>query len=207
MCNGLKQCSFGARNILLNKCHSSFLTRKIGLVKFINLNEADKYIILNRSDILQYVGLEANINTLTICLHHLEYYLNYYPKTQKSCCGLISTHKKPFKKNLRVVTKDTALKIKRALNIDVKIGQKICDTCRKKIHKKSRKDKYNKNDDLEISLNSDVLSPCVSCISPPSSPLAETITESCNRTLQNLNVSPINLHALKSNKKNVYFKS
>jgi hypothetical protein len=121
-------CAIG---ILLNEeCHCQRLSnKKTGLLKTSHLNAESKHLLSART------GLELQaLENKQICLPHEKKYITRYSSLQTSCADPWKIHKSTIKKSLRVVDDS-----KFAHSLNIKPGQKLCRTCRKRAEESKEK--------------------------------------------------------------------
>lgn len=97
------------------------LSRKHNLLMLYGLSEADKELVILRSQ-------NAAGRNATICVRHKNLYLEKYKFLQKKCIDALGLHFKVATKNLKTFNKEDADKLNRLSDISTCLipGQKMC---------------------------------------------------------------------------------
>ena len=73
-------------------------------------------------------GVEVGSNS-TICLHHIQVYIQKYVSMQKTCTDPKHMHKKRVSKGLKALTLQDSIRLNSIHHLSLKPGQKLCVNC------------------------------------------------------------------------------
>ena len=179
----LKNCSVGEH--LKEECHLLVHTRSTALKLFSRLTAEQVELVVLRTGIPSSPDLD-------ICLHHEKAVLVRYPQLQRKCCNPFGKHKKPAKDSLRELSLETAKKFSK-INISVIPGQKQCTSCRKEANR--RLDQLKEAEHVSDEVNSQTANDSDNG-SLCSEMDNEILREDLNTSLEEMDLSPVKLHAV-----------
>lgn len=178
-------CSIGKAT--LSECNLFTYTTRTGLKDIESFGLDEREVLSWRS------GL--NMNQLeTVCFHHEQVFMERFAFLQKKCCDPFKSHReKGSRSSLREISLSMA-RIFQKNEIDVIPGQKICPKCRIKYNGLCN---YDIVDEVDDQISNDELQ---------YGNEQATVKETLSTSLEELEVSPIKLHAIACHSRRAYGK-
>jgi hypothetical protein len=183
-------CSVGLH--LGETCHKLSYTKQIGQRVSSELSDVEKDLIMWRT------GLpEPGPEGFTICYHHEKTVVVKYASYQRKCCNPFNLEKHSAKGSLREITIDVARDMKEH-GISVKPGEKLCPSCRMEVEKQKQ------TKDFETSCEGDDEYDDAEAMEQEIT--LEADKKELNVSFEEINVSPVKLHAIGEHSKVTYGK-
>ena len=173
-------------------CHKLSYTKQIGQRVSSELSGVEKDLIMWRT------GLPApRPECFTICYHHEKTVLVKYASYQRKCCNPFNLKKHSAKRCLREIIIDVARDMTEH-GISVKPGDKLCPSCRMKV------EKQKETKDLETSCEGDDEYNDAEAMEQEIT--LEADKNELNLSFEEVNESPVKLHAVGKHSKVSYGK-